>query len=391
MSSNNRTIPSLDEIRETTLAVFRCDPCRWQSLACQASLAGDKDLINVAPTGSGKTLTFWMPLLFRKDGIQIVVTPLNILGTQNEEDLAKVNVQAVAVHAETATPKLFQDIGEGQYRAIVVNPEELMKDGGGFERLWDIDSFTSRIISIIWDEAHCISIWKSFRQDYKHAHRLRYVLPHTCFHLASATFPDEMRREVMTTLQIRANQCTVIQRSNDRPNVYLDVRPIQYPLSSFKDLDFLVPPTTEQAAGDPLTKFLIFFDDIDECVRAAEHLRARLHPGEQEKIRWFHAQMSAEFREANLTAFKGPALYGLCCTDSFGMGVNIADVRIVVQWRLPRDLNTLWQCFGRAARNPALWAVAILLVEARYFDEEKEKVKQRAEKRVNAEKRKAAQ
>ena len=101
-------IPTLDEIREKTLAVFGCDPCRWQSLSCQASLGGDNDIINIAPTGAGKTLTFWMPLLFRKDGIQIVVTPLNILGAQNEAELAKANIHTVAVRADTATPRLFR-------------------------------------------------------------------------------------------------------------------------------------------------------------------------------------------------------------------------------------------------------------------------------------------
>ena len=115
-----------------------------------------------------------MPLFFWKDGIQIVVTPLNILRAQNEAELAKANIHAVAVHAGTATPRPFrvsdaptsqniqntyhqQDIEEGRYRAVAVNPEELMEDGSGFERLWKVNSFTSRIISMIWDEAHTLA------------------------------------------------------------------------------------------------------------------------------------------------------------------------------------------------------------------------------------------
>ena len=88
-------------IREKTLAAFGCDPCRWQSLSCQASLGGDNDIINIAPTGAGKTLMFWMPLLFQKDGIQIVVTPLDILGVQNEAELAKANISTVAASGKT--------------------------------------------------------------------------------------------------------------------------------------------------------------------------------------------------------------------------------------------------------------------------------------------------
>ncbi|EPS96958.1 hypothetical protein FOMPIDRAFT_34024, partial [Fomitopsis schrenkii] len=180
MTSQREDVPSLEEIRRRTTAKLRCDPCRWQARSTQDILRGDKDVIAIAPTGAGKTLTFWMPLLFKPDGIQLVVTPLNLLGTQNEGDLG--------------------DIGEGKYRVIIANPEELMREGGGFEQLWKNSKFTSRLISVIFDEAHCISIWKSFRPDYKHLGRLRHLLPHTPFFLASATLPDEIRHEIMTTL-----------------------------------------------------------------------------------------------------------------------------------------------------------------------------------------------
>lgn len=73
-----------------------------------AVLKGDKDVICISATGSGKTLTFWLPLLARGDGIQIIVTPLNILGTQSVNALAKVGINAIAITAETATPKNFK-------------------------------------------------------------------------------------------------------------------------------------------------------------------------------------------------------------------------------------------------------------------------------------------
>ncbi|KAG2145419.1 uncharacterized protein EDB93DRAFT_1053825, partial [Suillus bovinus] len=63
----------------------------------------DQDVVSISATGSRKTLTFWMPLLFHPQGIQIVVTPLNILGTQNVAALEKSCIKALALHAETAT------------------------------------------------------------------------------------------------------------------------------------------------------------------------------------------------------------------------------------------------------------------------------------------------
>ncbi|EPT01978.1 hypothetical protein FOMPIDRAFT_1119311, partial [Fomitopsis schrenkii] len=91
-----------------TSTAFRRNPCLWQAKAVRQAVKGDKDMVCITPTGSGKTLFFWMPLLFRKDGIQIVVTPLNLLGTQNVKELASYGIRACDVRAETATPKLFQ-------------------------------------------------------------------------------------------------------------------------------------------------------------------------------------------------------------------------------------------------------------------------------------------
>jgi ATP-dependent DNA helicase RecQ len=88
--------------------LFRHRPCLWQIHVVQALLKNDKDVASIAATGSGKTLTFRMPLLFMPDGIQIVVTPLNILGKQNVDTLAKVGINAVSVTADTATAVTFQ-------------------------------------------------------------------------------------------------------------------------------------------------------------------------------------------------------------------------------------------------------------------------------------------
>ena len=82
-------------------------PCLWQVHICDAILRG-QDVILLVATGSGKTLTFWMPLLFRLEGIQIVVTPLNILGEQNNELLSKLSIEGIFVSAKTVTECNFR-------------------------------------------------------------------------------------------------------------------------------------------------------------------------------------------------------------------------------------------------------------------------------------------
>ncbi|KIK91054.1 hypothetical protein PAXRUDRAFT_799252 [Paxillus rubicundulus Ve08.2h10] len=90
-----------------TEEIFNDRPCLWQLKVAEALLKGDQDVLCVAGTGMGKALTFWMPLLFRVDGIQVIVMPLNMLGKQNVASLGKAGIQAIAINSEMATPANF--------------------------------------------------------------------------------------------------------------------------------------------------------------------------------------------------------------------------------------------------------------------------------------------
>ena len=83
-------------------------PCLWQVKVALATLKGDKHVVSIARTGSGKTLTFWMPLLLCYDGIIIVVVPLNLLAKQNVDQLSRVGIPAIVITGETATDDNFK-------------------------------------------------------------------------------------------------------------------------------------------------------------------------------------------------------------------------------------------------------------------------------------------
>jgi len=93
--------PSHEEIRQKTFEAFGFYPCLWQIRVVEAILKHDHDVISIAATGSGKTLTFWMPLLFHKGGIQMVVTPLNLLGTLNVDDLVSKGFTVITISARS--------------------------------------------------------------------------------------------------------------------------------------------------------------------------------------------------------------------------------------------------------------------------------------------------
>ena len=104
----SKQLHSLSDIRSFTQSTFHLYPCLWQAKTVEAILKRDRDVIVIAGTGMGKTLTFWMPLLFFPAGyIQVVVTPLNLLGKQNVEMLEGAGMKAIFIGAETATPENF--------------------------------------------------------------------------------------------------------------------------------------------------------------------------------------------------------------------------------------------------------------------------------------------
>ena len=212
----------------------------------------------------------------------------------------------------------------------------LMKHNGGFESLWKSRSFISRVISIVWDEGHCISRWGDFRPEYKQAGRLHLLIPSSIpYFVTSATLPIPVLDDITNILQL-SKRTFQIQCSNDRPNIRLSVREIQYPIHSFMDLTFLIPDNLSPETKPP--KFLIFFDDISKSVAAAKFLRSRLPPTFQDKlyIVWFNADMTAEFHEVHTTHLREGTIFGLCCTDSFGMVSNGHAMKVMAKFSWER-------------------------------------------------------
>jgi DEAD/DEAH box helicase len=102
-------IPSFEQIQKRTNEVFGVRPCLWQSQIVQSILQRKNDVVSIAGTGMGKTLVFWIPILFRPPGsVQIIVTPLNLLGSQNVLSLERVGIKAVMISGDSATAENFR-------------------------------------------------------------------------------------------------------------------------------------------------------------------------------------------------------------------------------------------------------------------------------------------
>ncbi|KAF6765850.1 P-loop containing nucleoside triphosphate hydrolase protein [Ephemerocybe angulata] len=381
-----RGTPSVENIRDVSQKLLKKRPCLWQVRVAQ-HLARGKDVVCCVRTGAGKTLSFWLHLaLSISQGlkkISLVVTPLNLLGKQNALDLTSYGIPAIAISKENASAEVFQAIGNGQYRAVIINPELLTDSDGEMSQLFGKSSFTSKLLNVIFDEGHCVSTWAGFRGAYGRVGMLRYMLPDIPFYVASATLPSTILADVLETLNMQRHRTEFIQHSNDRPDIYIKVQEMMSGVQTFKDLALCVPDGYTEASG-PLDKFVAFFDKIVDTEGAVRYLRSRLPNHLAKKIRWFHATMTNEFRDEHLESFRSGETWGLCVTDAFGMGMDLPDIKLVIQYKATCDLCTLWQRFGRGARGLGTDAVAILLVEKKDLESERQAKAERAVKRAKA-------
>ncbi|TDL14194.1 P-loop containing nucleoside triphosphate hydrolase protein [Rickenella mellea] len=371
MTSTQRH-PTFAEISAKTFQVFRKRPCLLQIKLCSAFLRGSKNIICSAATGFGKTLTFFMPLLF-DPRIIIIITPLNVLGRQNVEQLKAAGIKAISLSGATATPEVFSAIKAGAYQLIVTNPEVLMKGRGQFDRLFEDKKFTSKLMGFIADEAHCITKWGSFRPEYRELGLLRYMLPNVRVYATSATISQQTLADLCDVLHLRKDNTEFLHRSNDRLNVFYVVREMKHSAKSFDDLNFLIPDGWQEGNSPP-AKFLVFFDNKKESEKACLHLKNRLPVAFRDKVQWFHANMTEKFREAQVDAMRSGETWGLCVTDSFGMGIDIPGIQLAVQYRLTCTMDSLMQ------------------PEVKHFDHERrrrEEKKKRDEEKQKQKKRKA--
>ncbi|KAJ3768391.1 P-loop containing nucleoside triphosphate hydrolase protein [Lentinula raphanica] len=346
-------------VRELGQKIFSKRLC-WRQIKPALALHEGKDVVNIAGTGSGKTITFLLCLLMAlddgKDVMVFGVTSLIMIGKQLEKQLETVGVGSVNLHAENNNPDIYEDITAGKYHVVTLSPE-IMNDAA-CQDLWKQTKVTSRLLYVVFDEAHCVSQWGStFRNQYLHVGNIRYLLPSDIpFFVTSTTLPPNILADVSDILRLRSgDRFACFQDSNDRSNIHLAIRGLKYPIHSYKDLAFLIP-SDFQFDKSPPPKFLIFFDNTTACEDAIHYLRSLLPQEYQDRIKYFHATMTTHYREETFEEFQKREVWGMAVTDAFGM------------YRMPNDMCTLWQRFGRAGRDFSLEATAVLLVENSHFD-----------------------
>ena len=319
------------------------------------ALAG-RDVFALMPTGGGKSLCFQLPALMRH-GLTIVVSPLIALMKDQVDALQTSGIPATYLNStldrEEAKAR-WRGLHRGEYRMLYVAPERLMLDTFLERALnWNIAQFAI-------DEAHCISEWgHDFRPEYRELKKLRKHLPDVPIMALTATATERVRADIIKELEL------------------LDARPY---VASFNrpNLTYRVIPKT--AAYEQLLAFIRSRPNdsgIIYCAsrKSTESLAANLSKDDV-SAKPYHAGLTTAERTKHQDAFLRDDVRVITATIAFGMGINKPNVRFVVHYDLPKNLESYYQETGRAGRD-GLPSECVLLFSAgdvakqRHFIDEK--------------------
>ena len=306
------------------------------------SLAG-RDVFALLPTGGGKSLCFQLPALAR-DGLTVVVSPLIALMKDQVDALQAGGVPATFLNSSLAADesrKRLRGLHNGEYRLLYAAPERLMLSGF----LEDLQRWNVRLIAV--DEAHCISEWgHDFRPEYRQLADLRKLFPNVPFMALTATATGRVREDIVTHLKLREPKIYVA--SFNRPNLTYRVIPKNKPYDQL--LAFL--------HARPKDSGIVYCQSRKSAERVAANLTE-----DGVKARPYHAGLTPKERTEHQELFLRDDVRVICATIAFGMGINKPNVRFVVHYDLPKNIEGYYQETGRAGRD-GLPSECVLLFSA---------------------------
>ncbi|MDB6125230.1 MAG: recQ 1 [Pedosphaera sp.] len=294
------------------------------------TLAG-KDVFALLPTGGGKSLCFQLPALVQP-GLTVVISPLIALMKDQVDALTASGAPATFLNSSLesgeSTPRL-RGLHNGEFRLLYVAPERLMLSGFLEDlRRWNVNLFAI-------DEAHCVSEWgHDFRPEYRAISKLRQSFPKVPFMALTATATERVREDIVKALSLREPKIYVA--SFNRPNLTYRV---QAKSGAYEQtLSFIRARRKESG--------IVYC----QSRKTAESVAQKLNE-DGVSARPYHAGLSSEERSRNQELFLRDEVRVVCATIAFGMGINKPNVRFVIHYDLPKNVEGYYQETGRAGRD----------------------------------------
>ena len=321
-----------------------------------------KDTLVIMPTGGGKSLCYQIPALIFK-GLTVVVSPLISLMKDQVEQLSQLGIKAIVLNSSLSPEEYDRNVElvkTNGVKLLYLAPETLLKE--------NIISLLSsiRIDCLTIDEAHCISEWgHDFRPEYRQIVKVRKKFPDAVCLALTATATPRVQKDITENLEFDSSNEFIA--SFDRKNLFLQIVPKNDPLS--QTLNFL-----KKFPDQSGIIYCFSRKQVDELAAILEHEGFSVKP--------YHAGLTSEDRALNQELFIKDDIQIIVATIAFGMGINKPNIRFIVHYDLPKNIESYYQEIGRSGRD-GLKAHCLLLFgygdiqKIKYFMDQKEEQERR--------------
>ena len=324
---------NLDKAKLALKRYFGYDQFRPLQADIIRAIFSGKDALVLMPTGGGKSVCFQIPAV-TLPGTCIVVSPLISLMKDQVEGLRANGIAAAFINSAIDSReqlRVEESFYAGELHLLYVSPEKLVS--GNFVSILK----RGKINLFAIDEAHCISAWgHDFRPEYTQMGMLKQHFPKVPVVALTATADKLTRKDIVD--QLKLEEPGIFIASFDRPNLSLEVRPGQQRLQQIEDFIRKHP----KQAGIIYTLSRKATEDI------ADKLKQKGFKAEA-----YHAGLSPDRRSKIQDHFINDNLHIICATVAFGMGIDKSNVRWVIHYNLPKNLEGYYQEIGRAGRDGA--------------------------------------